>query len=240
MDVAKDVMTRAIDSLPDSSHVALRLYGHRVPAGRPGACEDSELVIPMSPIDKVALRRRVRGIQPRGTTPIAYSLQQVIADMKDQPGEKVVVLVTDGEEECRGDLVSAIAELQKAVRVRVNFVGLAIVSERVRTQLGEIAKVTGGRYYDASDASGLRAGLRAAMAAQVDVVDHAGTVVHQAVTMNAATDLRAGLYSVVVHLAQGPVTFPGIQIVPGQHTTVLMEQVGDGIKATAQTSPRRR
>src|SRR5690606_16795447 len=42
-------------------------------------------------------------------TPIAYSLELAAADLAGAPGRKVIVLVTDGEESCGGD-VRAVAE----------------------------------------------------------------------------------------------------------------------------------
>ena len=100
-----------IDRLPDDLRVALRVFGHRIRERQPGDCQDSELVVPFGKIDKARLRDRVRRIQALGTTPIAYSLQQVGRDFGTARGEKMVILVTDAKEECGGSLSAAVSEL---------------------------------------------------------------------------------------------------------------------------------
>ena len=102
IDIAKEVMAQVVEKLPDDAEVALRVYGHRIGPGKPGACEDSELVLPFAKIDKRRLLERIRAIRALGTTPIAYSLRQVAKDFRGVPGEKMVLLVTDGKEECGG------------------------------------------------------------------------------------------------------------------------------------------
>jgi hypothetical protein len=89
IDIAKDAMVQIIEGLPDDLQVALRVYGHQVREGQRGDCQDSELVFPFAKIDKARLRDRVRGIRALGTTPIAYSLQQVARDFGAARGEKI-------------------------------------------------------------------------------------------------------------------------------------------------------
>ena len=111
IDIAKDAMVQIIEGLPDDLQVALRVYGHRIREGQPGDCQDSELVFPFAKLDKPRLLERVRAIQALGTTPIAYSLQQVARDFGAAPGEKMVILVTDGKEECGGNPSAVVSEL---------------------------------------------------------------------------------------------------------------------------------
>ena len=42
-------------------------------------------------------------IQPRGTTPIAYSLEEGAKDFPSEDGRNIVILITDGKEECGMD-----------------------------------------------------------------------------------------------------------------------------------------
>src|SRR5207237_9147082 len=83
---SKEVMAQIIQELPDDLQVALRIYGHRIAPGRPGACQDSELVIPFSKIDKLQLIERIRRIRAHGTTSSAYSLRQVATDFAGPAG----------------------------------------------------------------------------------------------------------------------------------------------------------
>jgi Mg-chelatase subunit ChlD len=107
LDVAKDVLRQALNTVPDGSRVALRVYGRRVREGRPGDCEDTELLLPMGPVDRARMLRAVDQIKGLGTTPIAYALQQAAADFSSAPGEKILVLVTDGMDALGGEDVAA-------------------------------------------------------------------------------------------------------------------------------------
>ena len=127
IDSAKKVMTDIIQGLPDGAKVALRFYGHRVREGKPGACEDSELVSPFGPINKPLFLDRVAKVQALGTTPIAYTLEQLPKDFGNTPGEKMIILVTDGKEECRGSPSTVVQDLvAKGFKLRLNIVGFAL------------------------------------------------------------------------------------------------------------------
>lgn len=64
----------------------------------------------------------VKGTQARGATPIAYSLQLALNDLEGRAGKKVVVLITDGEEGCAGD-VRAAAEALTAAGIDLRIIG---------------------------------------------------------------------------------------------------------------------
>jgi hypothetical protein len=117
IDIAKEAMAQIIEGLPDGLPVALRVFGHRIRERQPGDCQDSELIVPFAPLDKPHLLNQVRAIQALGTTPIAYSLQQVEHDFGGAQGEKIVILITDGREEGKGNPSAVVSEmLAKAMR----------------------------------------------------------------------------------------------------------------------------
>ena len=107
IDVAKAVLTDFIGGLPAGDlNVGLRIYGANLQAMTTAACEDSHLIVPMQGVSKTALLDAVTSAIPKGATPIAYSLQQAIGDFENIPNDakKVVIIVTDGEESCEGNL----------------------------------------------------------------------------------------------------------------------------------------
>lgn len=54
-------------------------------------------------------------------TPIARSLELVVQDLATVSGERIVVLITDGEETCDGDPAAVIEALQTSgIDARVN------------------------------------------------------------------------------------------------------------------------
>ena len=105
MEAAQRILRQAIDDLPEREgiNVGLRVYGHvgdNTEAGRALSCRSSELVVPVSGLDKAALIAQVEAMQPTGWTPIAYSLEQAATDF--QPGvasiTNPIVLGTEWEE----------------------------------------------------------------------------------------------------------------------------------------------
>lgn len=137
IDAARLVLTDFISGLPDDNlNVALRVYGATTGAMDDGACEDSQLTVGMQGVDKDALLRIVSSTNPKGATPIAYSLQQGVTDFQGVPSEaeKIIVLVTDGEESCGGDLQAALAAFENlGIEVDLRIVGLGLSEAAARS-----------------------------------------------------------------------------------------------------------
>ena len=81
IDAAKRVLTDLVDSLRVNNKIelALRPYGHLTPA-KERNCQDTKLEIPFAPNNNDKIIDRLKYIYPRGTTPIAYSLEQSAKD----------------------------------------------------------------------------------------------------------------------------------------------------------------
>jgi hypothetical protein len=231
IEIAKETMRQVIEELPDDVHVALRVYGHRVAPGRAGACQDSELVFPLAKIDKGRLVERINGLRARGTTPIAYSLSHVATDLGGIPGEKMVILVTDGKEECGGSPSRAVSALiEQGFKVQVNIVGFAL-GEEARSEMRRVAERTSGRFFDAGNEDALRDAIEQALAVPYDVLDPAGVKVAAGLVGKGAVTVPEGTYTVVVKLTGGPITIREVRIVANKPTTIELEQQGQEIKA---------
>jgi Mg-chelatase subunit ChlD len=226
IDTAKSVLADVVQSLPPNVRVALRVYGHRVREGQPGACQDSELVFPFATVDKPRLLARIRSIQALGTTPIAYSLQQIASDVGKVAGEKIVVLVTDGKEECGGDPGAAVAALlSQGIKVRLNVVGFALADAALKAELQKLAALTAGQFVDAQDASTLRSAIERSLAVPYDVLDAAAVTVGTGVTGQAGTELAEGTYTVRVR-AEKPIDVERVRIEARQTTTIELKKEG--------------
>ena len=77
MDAAKRILGDIVDSLKLAKNVeiALRVYGHQFD-GTLKNCTDSKLEVPFAKGNHDALKIKLNQLKPRGTTPIAYSLEQ--------------------------------------------------------------------------------------------------------------------------------------------------------------------
>jgi len=227
---AKDVVTQIIEKLPEDLQVALRVYGHRIAPGRPGACQDSELVVPFAKIDKRRLIQHIRMIRPLGTTPIAYSLRQVIEDFGGAPGEKMVVLVSDGIEECRGSPSAAVSELMaKGLQVRVNIVGFAIADTASKREMQRVAELSRGRFFDATNAKGLHTAIEEALAVPYDVFDATDTLVGSGLVDQVPIEVPEGTYKIVAHVPGVPIVIEGVSVSRHKSTTVELRKEGDKI-----------
>lgn len=115
INIAKKLMVGLLDSLTTFKNleIALRVYGHQKTYPPPD-CSDSRLEVPFSPGNIPLIKNTIMGLTPRGTTPIAYSLQQAAYDFPACANcRNIIILITDGIEECGGDPCEASAELQK-------------------------------------------------------------------------------------------------------------------------------
>ncbi len=162
MDIAKKTIKETIATLPADTHVALRVYAHRMEqSNKDLSCVDTELLVPFAPLDVAAFSAKVDSIQPKGYTPIAYSLSQVANDFGvEREAEKVIILVSDGEETCGGDPVQAVKDLiAKGFKLKLHAVGFN-VDPKTQAQLQAISAAGNGQYYDARDGAALSSALQ--------------------------------------------------------------------------------
>jgi len=115
MRIAKKLLGELLDSLEQTPNLelALRCYGHqsKVP---PQDCGDTRLEIPFAPNNASRIKHRIKSIVPKGTTPIARSLQAAANDFPDcRDCRNIILLITDGLEECDGDPCAVSQELRK-------------------------------------------------------------------------------------------------------------------------------
>lgn len=116
INIARKFLIQMIDSLEYENNVemALRVYGHQsvVP---PQDCNDTKLEVPFKPGNAGEIRQTLRYITPKGTTPIAHSLELAANDFPHVNAltRNVIILITDGVEACDGDPCAVSLELQK-------------------------------------------------------------------------------------------------------------------------------
>jgi len=162
IDKAKDAILELVDSLPDDMLVGLRVYGHREPnTDRARGCQDTELIAPVAPLDRVAIRTAIEGIEASGYTPIGLSLQEAAADLPEA-GTRSIVLISDGEDTCAPPDPCQIAEelYGEQFDVRIESVGFLIdTGSAAEQQLRCIAEATGGTYTTVDRADALVAQL---------------------------------------------------------------------------------
>src|SRR5690606_23386503 len=76
--IAKELLIKAVDSLRGvpNLELGLRIYGHQSPITPTYQdCEDTKLEVPFTKGNHNLIKGKIRGVIPKGTTPIARSLE---------------------------------------------------------------------------------------------------------------------------------------------------------------------
>lgn len=217
MTTAREVLRNVVTRIPDDFNVGLRFYGHRYGSRQKETCTDSELVRPIEKLDRNDLLAKVDAVQPRGETPLIYSLLQTPADLKEVGGGSVI-LVTDGEESCGGDPVAAAKQLKgTGVDVTLNIVGFTLKGKTVEQQLSTLAESTGGRYYSAQSGEALAQALLIAAIDRIPytVFDASGKQVATGEAGGLGTDLPPGEYRVVAAAADQQLVADKVTVAAG-------------------------
>jgi Ca-activated chloride channel homolog len=148
INVARNLLIEMIDSLSylDNVEMALRVYGHQFPVP-PQRCDDTKLEVPFAKENASQIKQKLKFINPKGTTPIAHSLELAARDFPEcDMCRNIIILITDGIESCDGDPCAVSRALQKeGIILKPFVVGIGLDPE-----FKETFKCV-GRYYDAAN-----------------------------------------------------------------------------------------
>tara|TARA_B100000401_G_C52773262_1_gene704347 strand:- start:187 stop:1563 length:1377 start_codon:yes stop_codon:yes gene_type:complete len=131
--IAKKLLNQTLDSLKfiDNIEVALRMYGHQTRI-KPGSqdCSDTKLEVPFSPEkdNYNKIKSKIRSLEPKGTTPIARSLEYAADDFPECDNcRNVIILITDGIEACDEDPCAvSLALRKKGIKLKPFIIGVGL------------------------------------------------------------------------------------------------------------------
>lgn len=211
--IANDVLVDLVtDVLPEGVPFALRVFGNR----EANVCR-SDLEVALAPLAPAVVAAVIAGVEPQpfAGTPLAESILLARQDLADAGEPRTVILITDGEESCDGDVESAIAELRSAgVDVVLNVIGFdfdAADIDAARERFRAWAELGGGQYFDATDAAELAEALERSVAPPFEVLDGAGAVVARGTVDGPVLELPGGAYTIRV-LTEPPVLLEDVHI----------------------------
>jgi hypothetical protein len=193
--VAKNTVRSLLETVPSGKNLGLRVYGQRYPRSAQN-CRDSELVVPVEAHDPAMIKAKIAAIEARGMTPIAYSLERAAQDLSGK--RATVVLVSDGEESCRGDPCRVASQISQAgpLDLRIHVIGFDIADLKTRHELECIAEAGHGRFFLAGNARELQNAIKESVQLSFDLFQKAETI---------------------EFLASGLVNGPAIPVPPGQY-----------------------
>lgn len=162
--IASEVLSTTVSNLPDNQKLGFVVYGHR----KEGDCKDVEFLVDVETGTKAEVIEAVKGINPLGKTPLAYSAIQVIDKLRQTKLKATIILITDGIESCSGDICEVIkAAKEEGVDFKLHIIGFGLNADDTQ-QLKCAAEAGGGNYYNAEDAGGLGTVLQEATGTPVD------------------------------------------------------------------------
>jgi Ca-activated chloride channel family protein len=233
MDAAKAAVDQLLEALPEGAPVGIRVYGATVAeTTRAEGCRDTELVVPVGPLDKDAARARVQALEGKGRTPIGNSLLAAPDDMPDRGRPRTVILVSDGGDNCAppNPCEAAREVARQGLNLKISVVGLQ-VTDRVRRQLQCIADAGGGSYVDAADPEQLADELSAAFARAFRAYEPTGTPVEGGPSPEQATPVGTGLF--LDELRAGTPRWYSVEVKPGERlfatATAVVPRDGSGV-----------
>lgn len=248
-EVAKKLLGEMVDSLQrlDNLELALRVYGHtkRYP---PQDCNDTRLEVPFGNRNGFSIKKRLDEISPSGTTPIARALEECGGDFPKSQARNIIILITDGIEECNGDPCAVSAMLQrKGIVLKPFVIGLGLDKEFIKSF------DCVGNYFDATNETEFRNAFNIVITqalnnttAQINLLDINGrpTETNTAITLydqhtgvvkyNIMHTINAkgvpdtvqidplGKYKMTVHTIP-EVRKDSISLVPGKHNIIAAE-----------------
>jgi len=148
IDIARRMLIRLLDSLEQHNvKFALRVYGHQKTVS-PQDCNDTRLEVPFLENNTNQIKETLRNIHPKGTTPIALSLEKSANDFPDDNCRRIIILLTDGIEACDGDPCEVSQRLQRSGIILEPFI-VGIGLDRGFKKTFDCI----GKFYDAIDES---------------------------------------------------------------------------------------
>lgn len=250
IDIATKLLAEALDSLNDLENLqmALRVYGHEKYYQKGQDCDDTKLLVPFGSRNATRMKAELNLLKPKGTTPIAATLEKAADDFPKCPRNEcrnIIILITDGIEECNGDPCAVSLALQKRNIILKPFV----IGVGMNMEFRDAFECV-GHFYDASDERNFKTALGVVISqalnnttAQVNLLDergnptetnvnmsfydrHSGELIHNYVhTMNGKgnPDTLAlnpvYTYRVVAHTIP-PRANDSATITPGKHTII--------------------
>lgn len=221
IDIAKDTLTQLTQvMLPEGTPFAMRVFGDT----KPDSCE-TNLRVPLAPLDRAKAKVAVDAIKSvnKAKTALGASLAEAASDL-GAGGQKLIILITDGEETCDGDPLAEINRLKESgLDVRVSIVGFAVDDLALKDTFAEWASAGGGGYFDATKPEELAPAVARALLPSFEVVAADGTVAATGVAGGEAIAVPPGTYTIRV-LSDPVKEYPGIVVESGGTVSVTLGQ----------------
>ncbi len=248
--VAVTLLSNMADSLRQVKDVeiGLRVFGHNKPNSFRD-CNDTKLEVPFSPFNHKQFRARLRTLKPLGFTSITQSLLATEMDFpQDKTARNVIIIITDGVEECPGDPCEVSTLLQKkGIILKPFIVGMGTDALSFRKNYS-----CAGTYHNAEDIEQFNKIIGVIVkqvlnntSVQINLLDDQGRPTETDVPISLYDSDNGALVEHLVHTMNGkaipdtlyldplrhydlvvhslpPVTKKNFEVIPGKHNTMAV------------------
>jgi Ca-activated chloride channel homolog len=188
---AREATTSLLDNAPDGADLGMVVYG----ANTAGDCKDITTLQRVGPTDVGSLKQKIAGLDAVGETPIGAALLHAAEELEGIDGEKSIILVSDGEENCSEPPACEAAQdlAAQGIGLTVHTIGFK-VNDAARDELTCVAEATGGTYVQADNASELQTELQTKTVRAFQGYVASGTPVTGGETLHSSPQLAPGQY----------------------------------------------
>lgn len=188
---AQQATNNLLDNAPEDSELGLVVYGSTTA----GDCQDISTLQPVGPTDVGALKEKIGGLDAVGETPIGASLLHAADELEGIDGDKSIILVSDGEENCSEPPACEAAQslADQGIGLTVHTIGFK-VNDKAREELTCVAEATGGSYVQADNAAELETELQTKTVRAFQGYVASGTPVSGGESLHTSPGIAPGQY----------------------------------------------
>jgi Ca-activated chloride channel family protein len=166
-----ETMRDILPKINPQKNVGMRAYGYRLGFTPYDSCKASKLFVPITKGGNEMILQQLEKAKAVGMTPITYSLKSALYnDLKNIDGQKHIILLTDGGENCDESPCSFMTKnLKYFPNVKIDVIAYDINNSDDLSQLECISTVTRGEFFTANTAAELVDSLNNSLSIEKDV-----------------------------------------------------------------------
>ena len=144
-----NAILKAAGTIPPTTRLSLVSFGQK--RGLSGGCQTTNTLLPLATFDLAATEERLGQINPQGGGPIVKGLRSAASQLAAAKGQKSIILVHDGPDNCGQNICEAARELRAAQpNLRIHTLSL-VAKPQHQTDMRCLAQATNGQLLQVFD-----------------------------------------------------------------------------------------
>ena len=171
IDSMLSTMQNLLNKISPQKEVGMRAYGYRIGITPYDACKASKLMIPITKGGNFLIKKQLENMKAMGMTPITNSLKLALNnDFKGFLGQKHIILLTDGGENCNESPCTFITKnLKYYTNLKIDVIAYDLKNKDDISQLQCVAFATKGQFYQSNTTAELAKSLNNSINAHKEV-----------------------------------------------------------------------